>query len=225
MVEIIPVLDIRGGVAVSGRSGRREEYRPLRTVFHSEPNPVEIARRLPFERLYVADLDGIERGRPDLETLSRLSRLRRVLIDLGVRVEEDLEWYEALDCDVVLGTETLATPAVLSKAVERLGERLVVSIDLKDDRVVSPFLPGQPLEAYRCVVGAGVRHVLFLNISAVGTGKASFPFIKDLNKTSKILLGGGIAEEDIQSLSCFADALLIGTALHRGLLDVSAWRS
>src|SRR3972149_5735250 len=90
-MEIIPVVDIRGGRAVAGKGGRREEYRDLETVFYPSPDPLEIARRMPYERLYVADLDGVVQGKPDIPLLEELAGVKKLMVDAGIRTPEDLE--------------------------------------------------------------------------------------------------------------------------------------
>ncbi len=218
MVEVIPVLDIRGGVAVSGRSGNREEYTPLQTVFAWSTDPVEIAKNLPFKRLYVADLDGVVEGNPDITTLRRLAELKEVMIDPGVRVPSDLDLFDNLDCGIVLGTETIKGPEVIREALKRFGGRVLVSIDIKEGRVLSGFLPGDPVESFEVLAGLGVSRFIFLNISAVGTQSADLSFIKDLNKAGEIILGGGITREDLPTVEeSGVDGVLVGTALHKGL--------
>jgi uncharacterized protein related to proFAR isomerase len=55
----------------------------------------------------------------------------------------------------------------------------------------------------------------------VGTGKSDFSFIKDLNKTGEILLGGGITQKDISAMEKLdVEGVLVGTALHNGELEV-----
>ncbi len=224
MVEIIPVIDIRGGLAVSGRSGDREKYSPLKSVFSDDPDPLKIASSLPFERLYVADLDGIMEGRPDFETLKRLSILKKTLIDIGVREIEDLKLFDEIDCEVILGSETVKSMGLILESMKRLGERMIFSIDIKGNRVLSNFLPENPADAYMELVSIGVKRIIFLNISAVGTEKADFSFIKDLNMSVEILVGGGITEKDLKYMADRRiDGALVGTILHKGLLDVKIW--
>jgi len=222
MVEIIPVLDIQGGEAVAGKSGNRDEYMPLKTVFSNSSNPVEIASALPCHRLYVADLDGITTGQPDIEMIKSLSKLKDVMVDLGVRGAGNLQFFEDIGCTVVLGTETISGIDVITEAISRFGaKQVIVSIDIKNGGVLSDFLPSPPLDAYRLLVAAGVEHVIFLDISSVGTGKSDYGFIKDLNKAGEILLGGGITAADFGWLEqAPVDGVLVGTALHSGELDV-----
>lgn len=67
-MEVIPVIDVRNGIAVRAVAGDRASYRGLETPLAAGSDPVAIAlgyRSLfPFSTIYVADLDGIEgRGR------------------------------------------------------------------------------------------------------------------------------------------------------------------
>ena len=67
-MQIIPVIDVRHGLAVRAVRGDRSNYRPIVTPLSASADPVDVVRgymRLfPFKALYVADLDGIEgRGR------------------------------------------------------------------------------------------------------------------------------------------------------------------
>ncbi len=50
-MEIIPVIDMMKGVAVSGKSGRRDEYLPLKTIFCDSSDPIEIASSIPSKKL------------------------------------------------------------------------------------------------------------------------------------------------------------------------------
>ncbi len=62
-MELIPVLDLMGGVVVRARRGMRAEYRPIDTPLCPGAAPADVARALlnlaPFRTLYVADLDAI----------------------------------------------------------------------------------------------------------------------------------------------------------------------
>ena len=48
MIKKVPVLDLKDNVAVSGKSGLRDTYTPLQTVFAPSANPVDIANGLSF---------------------------------------------------------------------------------------------------------------------------------------------------------------------------------
>ena len=62
-MRVIPVIDLKRGVAVHAVRGDRERYRPLRSRIAAGSDPVELTRavrkRFGFDELYVADLDAI----------------------------------------------------------------------------------------------------------------------------------------------------------------------
>jgi phosphoribosylformimino-5-aminoimidazole carboxamide ribotide isomerase len=218
MVEVIPVIDIRNGIAVSGKSGDRENYRPLRSIYSNDSDPIKIAENLPYNRLYIADLEGIVYQRPDLKILKELSIIKSIMIDLGIRGSKDLNVFKDLNSDIVLGTETIREPGIISKAIELFDNGVIVSVDIKNGEVLSPFLSVKPLEAYDMVIELGVKKVLFLDIGAVGTKKSDFSFLKVINKSGEIFLGGGITKKDLEAMEKLkVDGVLVGTALHKGL--------
>src|SRR5579872_6031882 len=75
-MEVIPVLDLKQGVVVHARLGRRDQYRPIETPLASTSSPVDVARGLlaihPFETFYIADLDAIEGAGDNDAALTRL---------------------------------------------------------------------------------------------------------------------------------------------------------
>src|SRR5260370_28707068 len=62
-MDIIPVLDLRGGIVVRAHRGQRDQYRPLESPLSPTSDPVDAMRGLylvyPFRTFYVADLDAI----------------------------------------------------------------------------------------------------------------------------------------------------------------------
>jgi phosphoribosylformimino-5-aminoimidazole carboxamide ribotide isomerase len=170
-MEVIPVLDIMGGIAVSGKSGRREEYTPLETVFAESSDPVEIAKNIPYARLYAADLDGIMKGTPNIEILEELCKIKHLIVDAGIKNADDYERISHIDADIILGTETLQdfeTIDLIKKEAE-----VVVSIDIKDGKLMSHFLPSDPLKAFALLKNK-IKRFIILNISSVGTLSSDF---------------------------------------------------
>src|SRR5258706_8042742 len=62
-MDIIPVLDLRGGIVVRAHRGQRDQYRPLESPLSPTSDPADVMRGLysvyPFRTFYVADLDAI----------------------------------------------------------------------------------------------------------------------------------------------------------------------
>ena len=63
-MEVIPVLDLKGGIVVHARMGMRSAYAPIETPLSPTSEPASVARGLlsvfPFKAFYVADLNAIE---------------------------------------------------------------------------------------------------------------------------------------------------------------------
>src|SRR4051794_31713184 len=138
-MEIIPVLDLMGGVVVRARMGRRDQYRPIETPLARTSDAVDVARGifgvLPFGTLYVADLDAIlGRGRND-ETLGRLRRALPAVtlwVDNGIAdVGRAHAWLGAGLGHLVLGSETQRDIAMVAALA---GEpRVILSLDFRDE--------------------------------------------------------------------------------------------
>ncbi|KMO25714.1 HisA/HisF-related TIM barrel protein, partial [Methylobacterium aquaticum] len=135
--EVVPVLDLRGGVVVRARAGDRARYAPIVTPLSPGPAPADVARGLlsawPARRLYVADLDAIMDGTPP-----DLGALRAILgacpgvelwVDAGFATEDGVAAFLAAGLGrPVLGSESQADAAL----VRRIGARAVLSLDSRD---------------------------------------------------------------------------------------------
>ena len=75
-MDVIPVIDVRMGVAVKAIAGDRANYKPLATPLCEGSDPRAVLDGLmalhPFPVIYVADLDGIEGCGSNLELVSSL---------------------------------------------------------------------------------------------------------------------------------------------------------
>jgi phosphoribosylformimino-5-aminoimidazole carboxamide ribotide isomerase len=218
-MEIIPVIDIMKGIAVSGKSGKREEYTALKTVFANSSNPVEIAKNLPFKRLYVAELDGIMEGVPNIEMLEELSGIRRLMVDVGIKNLSDYNRISHLNADIIVGSETLQDFETLETITEEC-RRLIFSIDIKDGKVMSPFPPSDPVDAFELLADK-VKKFIILNISSVGTLSTDFSLLEKFKvRDVEIYYGGGIKKEGIEKMKKMGIVgVLVGTALHKGFFE------
>ena len=62
-MEIIPVIDLKGGFVVRAQKGNRDAYRPIETPMSPSSDAVDVVRGLlalhEFRTLCIADLDAI----------------------------------------------------------------------------------------------------------------------------------------------------------------------
>ena len=62
-MEVIPVIDLKGGAVVRARLGLRQSYAPIVTTLARTSAPLDVVAGLltihPFRTVYIADLDAI----------------------------------------------------------------------------------------------------------------------------------------------------------------------
>ena len=62
-MDIIPVIDLKGGAVVRARAGERAHYAPIETPLAPTSRPRDVVAGFlalhPFRKLYIADLDAI----------------------------------------------------------------------------------------------------------------------------------------------------------------------
>lgn len=229
-MRVIPVIDLKAGVAVHARGGERSRYAPVRSVLteHAE-NPVMLARAyesvLGTRELYVADLDAIGGGRREDISAALLAPGRDVWLDAGVRdavTAGDVLANGA--ARVIVGLETLASRAALKSIATAIpAERMVLSMDLRNGIPLAGGdlpreLPGL------CVLAEeiGVRCLILLDLARVGSGQGldldMLHQVRDRLPGVELVAGGGVGGmADLHALAAVGcDAALVATALHDG---------
>jgi phosphoribosylformimino-5-aminoimidazole carboxamide ribotide isomerase len=232
-MRIIPVLDVKDGLAVCAVRGDREHYAPLASALHPSPDPRGLARafrdRLGLNELYLAELDAIMgRGAPDLGLIGDLASTgSRVWVDAGVRDRDDVpRLLHAGASAVIVGLETIAGPEELARCVALAGpDRLVLSLDLRDGAPITR--PGAAWDTNDSVamvdraIGSGLTRLIVLDLARVGTGSGpgTLPLLRSLRSRFayiEIIAGGGVrAQSDLGPLiEAGVDGVLMGSALH-----------
>jgi len=245
-MQIIPVLDLAGGIAVHAQAGDRTRYAPL----ESELVPGRIGDALAVLRAfhsllgihtcYVADLDAIQGGAVQRTLIRELSEFHTgfagaLLVDAGTHLPEGA--LEVLSCgasQVVVGLETLQAFSDLRNIVEVVGRsRVVFSLDL---RLGTPILHpemrdlrGAGPEAVAVAEQAasvGVESLLVLDLGRVGTGVGvELGLVETLRHRLpgvRLLAGGGVlTRRDLERMrDAGCDGALVASAIHSGRLSV-----
>jgi phosphoribosylformimino-5-aminoimidazole carboxamide ribotide isomerase len=239
-MRVIPVIDLKGGVAVHAVRGDRERYRPLRSRFVEGADPVAVARavreRLGLKELYVADLDAIAGGRGSPDVVAALAREARVMVDAGAAAVAAVERLLELGvARVVIGTESLPGAEAFRRLRAELPDApLVLSLDLRGGRVLAPdpALAGlAPADALACLADAGAREALVLDLARVGSGEGpDVALLRELRSRLpdvRLLAGGGVRHAgDLRALAgAGAAGALVATALHGGAIEADELRA
>jgi phosphoribosylformimino-5-aminoimidazole carboxamide ribotide isomerase len=114
-VEVIPVIDLQGGIVVHACRGERSRYAPLRSALCAGSAPVDVVHALlgvwPFEKLYIADLDAIAGTGAQAETVTKIAAAfpgLELWVDAGFADAEAVRrWSEHRRAVPVVGTEAL----------------------------------------------------------------------------------------------------------------------
>jgi Uncharacterized protein related to proFAR isomerase (HisA) len=219
-VQVIPVIDLKGGQVVRAQGGRRDSYRRIVTPLSASADPSEVMRGLkrlhPFRTFYVADLDAIE-GRAEVD-LERLERLRaeagEIWIDAGFRDEPAVRRVlEIGNVRAVIGTESQADSALIRGF--RHNPRVILSLDFFADGYCGPE---------EIVVDPALwpRDVIVMTLAKVGSGQGpDFERLASIMARApgrRFIAAGGV--RDGGHLCKLADmgvaGVLVASALHDG---------
>ena len=229
MIKKIPVIDLKQHQAVSGKSGMRDTYQPLNTVFASSADPVEIAQGLKLngaDEMYIADLDLIESKGHNIMDVKMVNTILPVMFDGGVKNCESFEFFLDYAYKIIVPTETLESIEEMKKIFEKYPkERIVISVDVKNDELFTKHLGLNLAEFKEILKELDPNEIILLDITGVGTEKGynrklleEFGDLKE-----KLIIAGGLNKDSLGELESLGiKKVLIGTSLHSGevkLLD------
>ena len=229
MIKKVPVLDLKQGQAVSGKSGMRDTYSPLRTVFAPSANPIEIANGLKLngaDELYIADLDLIESKGHNINDVKMVNTIIPVMLDAGVKDFDSFTFFLDYAYKIIVPTETIESLEEFEKIFAKYPkERIVISVDVKNNELFSRNLDITLKEFKEFLKVINPNEIILLDITGVGTEKGynkelldEFSDLKD-----RLIIAGGLNKESVGELEKIGiKKVLVGTALHSGeigLLD------
>jgi phosphoribosylformimino-5-aminoimidazole carboxamide ribotide isomerase len=222
-MEIIPVLDVKSGLVVVARGGKRANYLPIfQARDQSDPHFI-ISKYLSlysFRTFYIADLDGIEGRGPNLKLVedcaSRYPNLA-FWIDNGSRGSDELSKLMSLGRSVmpVVGTESSVSPDELRSITDTLNGGFVLSLDYRgEDFLGNPSILDAPNTWPAKIIVMTLSHV-GMNL---GPDLERITRITEMAPSRSIYSAGGIRSiDDLKSVRRAGCAgALMATALHSG---------
>ena len=226
--EVIPVLDLLRGQVVRAVRGQRSSYAPIVTPLVAGSAPVDVAAALRrytgSHTLYVADLDAILDGQPQVEALRLLLAAdpqRRLWLDAGFKTEQDLA---ALRADLgefaarmrpVLGSESLASLPALQRMTA--DPQAILSLDCRLQQPMDPAGVWQQPALWPDTV-------IVMTLDRVGAASGPdlqrFAELRAMKPQATWVGAGGIrnASDLAQAGEAGAAAWLVASALHDGTL-------
>jgi phosphoribosylformimino-5-aminoimidazole carboxamide ribotide isomerase len=218
---IIPVIDLKDGLAVRAVGGNRADYRPLATPLCPDGDLLRAATGLmsicPTSALYVADLDAIEGGAPQRGILRKLLDAfpeQEIWIDGGfTRPAAVQEWLTFENARPVLGSESMHG---VPPALDRVGT--VLSLDFRGGRFLGPpDLLAEP--------ALWPQDVIVMCLHSVGAQSGpDFDRIRAILAAAggrRVFAAGGVRHlADLEALADIGVAgVLISSALHSGAVS------
>lgn len=223
-LEIIPVIDLKGGRAVHARHGLRECYQPLATPLCPDGDPLALASTLlslyRFRTIYIADLDALMAAGSNFGLIQ----------DLVARFPETVFWIDqgpanlpsgepaAFSWVTVLGSESLNDAILGALSVRR--DEWILSLDFSASGLIGPkiLLENDRLWPERIIV---------MNLARVGGEQGPewgrLEFFRRRWPDRKFIAAGGVRNEhDLYRIhSSGFVGVLVATALHRGTLSAT----
>jgi len=231
---LYPAIDIRGGKAVrllQGDYARETTY---------DADPVDAARRWAGEGaefLHVVDLDGAKAGKPrNLEHVRRIAAAVDCPIQVGGGLRDANAVATVLDAGaerVVIGTAALRNPEFLAEALNRHGDRVVVSVDARDGKVaLAGWTETSDVDVAVAVGELGERGVSrFLCTAIEVDGTMEGPATDELKSiatatASQVIASGGVgALEHLEALTHIdvpnIEGAIVGRALYENRFTVA----
>ena len=226
-MEIIPVIDLKGGVVVRARQGDRAAYRPMKTPLSRSSAPLDIVAGLlslhSFRTLYAADLDAIEGRGSHAGTVGRIAKAFPHLslwIDNGCTDAEAAADFLAAHprAVLVLGSESQRDCSTLA-ALHR-DRRVILSLDFRGEAFLGPLeLLGNP--------AVWPARIIVMSLSRIGGDCGpdldSLAEIRQRAGSRAIFLAGGVRDaRDLAAIAAGGAAgVLVASALHDGRLSAA----
>ena len=231
---IIPAVDIKDGRCVRLLQGRKDKE----TVFSDDP--IAMARRWEQEgaqRIHVIDLDGaFEKSPQNVTVIERMIEKIAVPIQVGggIRERHTVDRYMQAGADrVIIGTEAIRNPDLVTECCRAYPDRIVVAIDARQGLVAiegwveTTRTPA--VELAKRFEATGVAAINFTDIHR--DGMQTGPNVEETRKLAEaisipVVASGGVSSlEDIQHLlpleASGVVGVITGKALYTGALRLA----
>ncbi|MGC8971384.1 MAG: 1-(5-phosphoribosyl)-5-[(5-phosphoribosylamino)methylideneamino]imidazole-4-carboxamide isomerase [bacterium] len=229
-MEIIPAIDI-----IEGKCVRLTKGEFSKKVTYSD-DPIAVAKEWEnrgADRIHIVDLDGAVSGKlVNKDIILKIIKSVKVPVQIGggIRSLENIENYIEYGArKVILGSIVFEDEKFLEKALLRYRENIIVSLDVKDEKVlIHGWLRNTGLsyiEIGKKFRDLGVKEFIYTNIERDGT--LCSPDIEGLKRfitsvnVATIASGGIGSIEDVRNVKeAGAIGAIIGKALYEGKISL-----
>ena len=218
-MHIIPVIDLKDGLVVAARQGKRQTYRPLASPLCQQPDLPAVIRAylsvFPFRTFYIADLNAIEKNGNNHALITRVLQAHSDIslwIDSGTDPfinDNSVSFRDRVSN--VLGSETGISIEQLDHYTRK--SDCILSLDYRGGELLGdPDLPAQPARL--------PERVIIMNLERVGSHAGPdlehISFLLNRLPGKQLYTAGGVRNmEDLRLLAEHGvHGALVATALH-----------
>jgi phosphoribosylformimino-5-aminoimidazole carboxamide ribotide isomerase len=227
---ILPAIDIKGGQCVRLTKG---DFATAEKVAEDPLKTALAFQEAGAEWIHMVDLDGAKAGSlKNREVFLEVAKSTGLKVELGggIRTPDSIDYYlEQGISRVIIGSAAISDPALVRAAVKKHGDRIAVGIDARNGMVSGGGWLADSninyLDLAKKMEEAGVRHIIFTDISKDGT--LSGPNLEQLGKINgavdcDIIASGGVhTMEDIIALKEMGlYGAICGKSIYKGTLSL-----
>ncbi len=220
-MEIIPVIDLMGGIVVHAKAGTRHQYQPLKSTVTHSTEPLQVIEDLlsyhSFTTVYIADLDAIMQGINNRALYKRVVEefpAITVWLDSGIEKQDQKNALR----DIPRLIPIVASETWSDKQSPVWNKSDVLSLDFKQGDIIGDDLF---LKQY----GEWPETVIAMNLDCIGIDLgpdiALLQTLKSKRSDIRFIAAGGVRNDrDLCMLKREGvSAALVASALHSGALD------
>jgi len=230
-MRIYPAIDLFEGKAVRLKQGDYEQM----TVYSDDPLSVAFDfKKAGATDLHIVDLEGAREGKPaNYDVIKKIASEPGLFTQVGggIRTSETIEMYlNAGVRRVVLGTAAISTPGFLQEMVNKHGDAIAVSVDIKDGLVAvkgwTETLNQEALDFCKTVDELGVKTLICTDISKdgmlSGTNLELYCTLRSELSLGIIASGGVTTLDEIIMLSRLGiNGVILGKAIYTGDINLT----
>lgn len=226
---MIPAIDLLEGLAVFLEGGKRDTAQVV------SDDPVTLARewqRRGAKRLHVVDLDAAMGSGDNRDLVRDILRAVAIPVQVGGGLRDEASVRQILAAGAakaIVGTRAVLDPGWLRSVAVRFPSRVILAVDREARGVLVEgwrrAAARNPAVLLQTANGLPLDGVLFTNVAVEGRmrglGTVRDPLVDRCRRT-KIAAGGATTVEDLRRLKEVGfDHVVVGRALHAGLLDLA----
>lgn len=224
MMHLIPVIDLKNGIAVHAKLGLRNQYLPLHTPLCPNADVEKVMTAFltlyPFKIIYLADLNAITHSGNHDVLINRLLRLYPDVtfwVDSGYQAKP-AKFVGLSNYQAVLGSECYNDNELV--ALSLFENNFILSLDFSTQQAL-----GSPRLFYE--IDLWPEKIIIMTLARVGSCAGvdleKLQFFQDLVPHKTLVAAGGIRHQaDLLTLKkCSINYALCASALHAGTLSTS----